>query len=104
MQLAGYKPVLAHPERYAFWHMDFEKYQTMVDKNVLMQLNINSLTGHYSPQVKKIAQKLLANDMISFFGSDCHHAGHINLMHQASRQEVVHQTLKDNKLLNQSLL
>jgi hypothetical protein len=42
--------------------------------------------------------------MISFFGSDCHHAGHINLMHQASRQEVVHQVLKDNKLMNQSLL
>ncbi|MDP4664241.1 MAG: histidinol phosphatase [Salibacteraceae bacterium] len=104
MQLAGYKPVLAHPERYAFWHMDFEKYQTMVDKSVLMQLNINSLTGHYSPQVKKIAQKLIANNMISFFGSDCHHAGHINLMHQASRQEVVHQILKDNKLMNQSLL
>ena len=26
MQLQGYKPVLAHPERYNFWHKDFENY------------------------------------------------------------------------------
>lgn len=103
MQLAGYKPVLAHPERYAFWHMDFEKYQTMVDKSVLLQLNINSLTGHYSPQVKKVAQKLIDNNMISFLGSDCHHQGHINLMHHASKMEVVHQMVKGDKLLNKSL-
>lgn len=104
MQLSGYKPVLAHPERYGFWHFDFEKYQTLVDKGVLLQLNINSLTGHYSPQVKKIANKLIDLNMISFLGSDCHHMGHINLMHQASKLEVVHQISTGDKLLNKTLL
>jgi protein-tyrosine phosphatase len=53
MQMAGYKPVLAHVERYLFWHREPEKIQTMYDKGVILQLNLNSLSGHYSPQVKK---------------------------------------------------
>ncbi|MBA3972473.1 MAG: capsular biosynthesis protein, partial [Bacteroidetes bacterium] len=34
MQLQGYKPVLAHPERYNFWHKEFEKYEAFVDKGI----------------------------------------------------------------------
>jgi protein-tyrosine phosphatase len=104
LQIGGYKPVLAHPERYSFWHMNFEEYESLFDKGVYLQLNINSLTGHYSPQVQKIAQKLLDKKMISFLGSDCHHLGHINLMHQASKKEVVHQILNQDEFLNPSLL
>jgi protein-tyrosine phosphatase len=103
MQLAGYKPVLAHPERYTFWHMNFEKYQEMLDKGVLLQLNINSLTGHYSPQVKKIAIKLIQNGMIQLVGSDCHHLGHIQLMKQASQVEEFHQLIESGLLLNSTL-
>lgn len=104
LQIAGFKPVLAHPERYAFWHLNFEEYESLVDRGVLLQLNINSLTGHYSPQVRKIAKQLLEKKLISFLGSDCHHMGHINLMHQASKQEVVHQILNQDEFLNSSLL
>lgn len=103
MQLAGYKPVLAHPERYTFWHMDFEKYQSIFDKGVILQLNINSLTGHYSPQVKKIAMKLIELDLIQFIGSDCHHEGHIQLLKDAARLPVLHRLASSGKLLNSSL-
>src|SRR4051812_1170882 len=48
LQTMGYIPVLAHPERYNFWHNDFAKYQDLVEKGVKLQLNINSLTGYYS--------------------------------------------------------
>ena len=70
MQLAGYKPVLAHPERYAFWHMQFDKYQQMFDKGVILQLNINSITGHYSPEVKAVSKKLIDSELIGLLGSD----------------------------------
>src|ERR1035437_9762587 len=33
----GYKPVLAHPERYNFWHQKFEKYEQLKEKGVLLQ-------------------------------------------------------------------
>ena len=29
MQTNGYKPILAHPERYGYWYNDFEKYQEL---------------------------------------------------------------------------
>lgn len=103
LQMAGYKPVLAHPERYAYWHLEFEKYQTMLDKGVILQLNINSLTGHYSPEVKKVAQRLINDEMIQLLGSDCHHTGHIGLFQHAVRTEYLHQAVDQGKLLNPSL-
>ena len=103
MQLAGYKPVLAHPERYAFYHRQFEKYTEYADKGVLLQLNMNSLTGHYSPEVKKIAERMVDENLISLIGSDCHHYGHIQLLEQASKGEAMHKLLDSGKLINTSL-
>lgn len=103
MQLAGYKPVLAHPERYGFWHHQFDKYQDMFDKGVILQLNINSVTGHYSPEVKQMSQKLIKHEMIGLLGSDCHHDRHIGLMQQAQRTPALHQLITSGKLLNSSL-
>lgn len=99
----GYKPVLAHPERYTFWHDKFEEYENMIDKGVLLQLNINSLTGHYSERTKKIAIEMIEKKMISFIGSDCHHPGHVELTRQASYEEAFFQLLESGKLLNNQL-
>ncbi|MEX2596497.1 MAG: CpsB/CapC family capsule biosynthesis tyrosine phosphatase [Salibacteraceae bacterium] len=103
MQLAGYKPVLAHPERYAFWHLTFEKYQELHDKGVILQLNMNSLTGHYSPEVKKVSKRLVEDGLISLVGSDCHHIHHIGLMQQASKLPSMHALVNSGKLLNNQL-
>lgn len=103
MLMAGYKPVLAHPERYVYWHHAFEKYEEMCDKGVLLQLNINSLTGHYSPQVKKISERLIDLGVISFVGSDCHHVGHINLMKRAAQLPMLHRLINSGSLLNKTL-
>ena len=103
MQLAGYKPVLAHPERYAFWHMSFEKYQEWFDKGVILQLNINSITGHYSPDVKRISKRLIEQGLVGLLGSDCHHLKHIELMGQAIRHPSLHSLVNKGQLLNKSL-
>ncbi|MEQ9187292.1 MAG: CpsB/CapC family capsule biosynthesis tyrosine phosphatase [Cryomorphaceae bacterium] len=103
MQLAGYKPVLAHPERYAFWHHQFEKYQDIAEKGVVLQLNMNSLTGHYSPEVKEMSKRLVDHGLISLLGSDCHHERHIGLMHQARRMPTLHRLLDSGLLLNEKL-
>jgi tyrosine-protein phosphatase YwqE len=99
----GYKPVLAHPERYNFWHHDFEKYEEIAEKGVLLQLNINSLTGHYSPATKKIAERMIEKNMISLLGSDCHHGGHTDLMKQVVYEPALHKLLASGKLLNPTL-
>lgn len=103
MQMAGYKPVLAHPERYSFWYNDFDKYLDLIDRGVLLQLNINSLSGYYPPETKKMAEKLVEHDMISLLGSDCHNMNHIGLMKAAVQEPALHKVLSSEKLINSKL-
>lgn len=104
LQSAGYKPVLAHPERYTYWHRNFKKYEELIEKGVLFQLNINSITGHYSPEVKQIAEQMIELGMISFLGSDCHHPGHIELIRsKALYEEGIHNLISSGRLLNAEL-
>ena len=100
----GYRPILAHPERYNFWHHDFKKYEELVEKGVLLQLNLNSLSGHYSPAVQKIAERMIDQNMISFLGSDCHHMGHIEVLkNRTVFERSLHKLIESGKLLNNTL-
>jgi len=103
LQTAGYKPVLAHPERYNFWHRSFEKYEEIRDKGVLLQLNLNSLTGHYSMDTKRVAEQLIQKGMISFLGSDCHHTGHTELINKVVFEKPLQTLLDSGNLLNSTL-
>jgi len=81
LQTSGYKPVLAHPERYAFYHQkDLSKYEELKNRGCLFQLNTLSLTPHYGSNMQKIAYKLLEAGMIDFIGSDTHRIQHLEKM------------------------
>lgn len=77
LQIAGYTPVLAHPERYIFYHKTLQEYKKLINAGCLLQLNLLSLTGYYGNEVAKVADYLLKNNMYSFSGSDIHHENHI---------------------------
>lgn len=78
LQVAGYKPVLAHPERYNFFHHNLNEYQKLKHSGCLFQLNLLSTIGYYGIEVAKISEKLLQKGMIDFVGSDIHHKNHID--------------------------
>lgn len=100
---SGYRPILAHPERYSFWHRDISKYEEIRDKGVLLQLNMNSLSGYYSAEVKRVAEQLIDKNIIDFISSDCHREPHQQVM-EATRFEPYLQKLIDSgKLLNHTL-
>ena len=80
VQLKGYKPILAHPERYNFYHNDFDSYYKLKKAGCLFQLNFLSLTEQYGKNVQKISQKLLQLGMYDFIGTDTHHSRHLNLL------------------------
>ncbi len=103
LQSTGYKPVMAHVERYVYWHDQWKKYEELYNRGIILQLNIGSLTGAYGPEVKKTAEKLVDAGIIGFLGSDCHHAGHIRMLKKASRMPYLHKVLKQDQLLNASL-
>jgi len=78
LQVAGYQPVLAHPERYSFYHFSFSEYEKLKHSGCLFQLNLLSTIGYYGAEVTKTAEKLIKKGMIDFVGSDVHHQNHIN--------------------------
>ncbi len=78
LQTRGYKPILAHPERYAFYHAkDLSKYEELKNRGCYFQMNALSLTPHYGTNMQKIAFRLLESDMIDFIGSDAHRIQHL---------------------------
>jgi protein-tyrosine phosphatase len=103
MRLAGYTPILAHPERYDYWHRDFSRYESMLDKDVLLQLNINSLTGQYGPDTRRISERLIDRGMVSFIGTDCHHLGHMQLTNVARTHPHMQKLIDSGQLLNKEL-
>lgn len=100
---AGYKPVLAHPERYPFWMGNLEKYEKLKEKGVLFQLNINSLAGYYGDDSKETAEMLIEKNMIDFLGSDCHKLRHVEVMHETVYQKLLQKLIESGKLLNATL-
>lgn len=103
MQMKNYQPVLAHVERYTFWFDDWQRIEEIKERNVLFQLNVNSLTGHYGPEVKKIAERLIDNDMVDFLGSDCHNMNHIKLLGSALQFPYLHKVLASSRIKNNKL-
>ena len=74
------KPVLAHPERYAYYHKNPKYYSFLKEQGCALQLNLLSLSPYYGKSVQRIAFMLLENNSIDFVGSDVHHMRHINAL------------------------
>ncbi|NQY66877.1 MAG: capsular biosynthesis protein [Flavobacteriales bacterium] len=102
LQLAGYIPVLAHPERYPYWHDRFDKYHELRDKGVILQLNSNSIMGYYSPQMQSIARRMIDEDLIDFIGTDCHGERHLEALETCLVEGHLHKLL-ERPLLNTTL-
>jgi tyrosine-protein phosphatase YwqE len=80
----GYKPVLAHPERYIYLQDNFEKAEDLINRGVLFQLNISSISGYYSKAAQRMAFKLIDKGWVNLIGSDCHNLQHIQLLEETT--------------------
>jgi tyrosine-protein phosphatase YwqE len=78
--LKDYKMVLAHPERYSYWHGNLAQYEMLKECGFAFQLNALSLTNYYGKQVKETATLLLQKGMIDYIGTDIHHERHLNAL------------------------
>jgi len=102
LEMEGYHPVFAHPERYLYLHNDLELLEALVDRNIPFQLNLLSLTGYYSKAVKKFAEKLIDEGLVKLVGTDCHNEKYLDFMERLP-EEKYFQKLKGLDLLNVSL-
>jgi protein-tyrosine phosphatase len=101
LQINGYKPVLAHPERYPYYGMRPSRYEELFSSEVLFQVNIYSLIGYYSPQVQKAAEYLLEHKLVSMIGSDTHGMRHMPVLDAALRSSNYERICKLPLLNNQ---
>ncbi|MGB0887703.1 MAG: tyrosine-protein phosphatase [Vicingaceae bacterium] len=102
-QMAGYKPILAHPERYTYWYNNFEKYDELKARGVMLQLNLMSLAGHYSPQTKKVAEKMVDANLIDAVGTDCHRIEHLKMIGHHLNLKHIHKLAEQEQLFNKTL-
>ena len=80
LQIKGYVVILAHPERYNFYHRVQERYKRLKDMGCLFQLNLLSVAGYYGKEVEKAARYLLKNKLYDFAGTDLHHENHLRTL------------------------
>jgi tyrosine-protein phosphatase YwqE len=89
IQMAGYKPVLAHPERYLFLHQKYSEYDKLKNAGCLFQLNLLSLSNFYGKEVNSNAVKLLKEGFIDFVGSDTHNDFHLEYMEKMQNSKLI---------------
>lgn len=77
MQLQGYQPVFAHPERYNFYHSQRNALQELHDAGLLFQANLLSFSNYYGPHVRKAVEWMADQGMIDLLGTDLHHERHL---------------------------
>ena len=69
---SGYRPVIAHPERYEFTTKDFDSLKQAIELGALLQINVTSINGMYGSKPKKNVVRLLKSNMVHLMGTDAH--------------------------------
>jgi protein-tyrosine phosphatase len=102
LQAAGYKPILAHPERYGYWHAEKDQFHTLKERGILLQVNLLSLIGYYGRSVAETARYLVRQEIVDLVGTDCHHERHIGALRNGAKEilQILDPLIRKDKLLN----
>lgn len=72
--LGGYKPILAHAERYRCLREDLGKLRELVRMGVYIQINTSSIAGEEGFFMRRFTDRLMREDLIHFVATDSHSA------------------------------
>ena len=103
LQMQGYQPVIAHPERYIYLEGNKSFFDELKTIGCLFQLNLLSLTPHYGKTVHDLAQYLIKKNYYEFAGTDLHHFRHLNGLQSHILHVHLQKLLESHKLLNDQL-
>ena len=102
LQLKEYKPILAHFERYPYYHGRTHEAEELRDRGVKIQINILSLFGHYGPQIQKQAELLIKNGQVDLLGSNWQRIQHLESLKENLKNPNLNSIALDD-LLNKTL-
>lgn len=72
LQLAGYRVLIAHPERIAEVQQNPNRLIPLIERGVLMQLTAEALIGGHGERLRTTAETLLTHQLIHVLASDAH--------------------------------
>jgi len=103
MQIQGYQPVIAHPERYTYLEHNKNFYDELKDAGYLFQLNILSLSGYYGGSVMELARHLAKKGYYDLVGTDLHHTRHLEALKNPSVFSSLQKLVDSAKIQNPTL-
>ncbi len=95
LNINGYQPLMAHPERYFYYHKNYNAYYRMKELGFLLQVNLLSICGYYGKATAKAARYIIENDLAGFIGTDLHHANHLRALTDLRNRELFQKVLGD---------
>ena len=72
MQLEGWIPIIAHPERNVVFQAKPEMLASLIEIGARMQITASSLTGDFGPGAQKAAERWVASGLVHFVATDAH--------------------------------
>jgi tyrosine-protein phosphatase YwqE len=103
LEMAGYKPILAHPERYQYLIMDKKLQEELFERKLLFQVNLLSFTGFYSKQVKDFGEMLVDKGVVALLGTDCHNARYLDMLETLPKYQKIYEKIQHLDLINSRL-
>ena len=103
LEMAGYKPILAHPERYQYLIGDKKLQEELFERKLLFQVNLLSLTGFYSKQVKDFGQMLVEKGVVALLGTDCHNERYLDMLETLPKHQKIYEKIQQLELINKTL-
>lgn len=103
MQMQGYQPIIAHPERYIYLEHNKDFYDELKDIGCLFQLNLLSLGNYYGRSVHELANYLIKKGYYDLIGTDLHHTRHLEGLNNSSLTIPLKKLLESGKIKNDKL-
>jgi len=101
LQMEKYKVVLAHPERYHYYNND--DYRELINRGVILQINLLSLIGYYSVEVQNKTEKMIKAGLVNLVGTDCHNMSQAELYERCQVLPSWHELINRKELINHTL-
>lgn len=103
MQLAGYQPIIAHPERYSYLQGNKEFYDELKDAGYFFQANILSFGNYYGRNITELANYLAKKNYYDFVGTDLHNARYLEALLQSSIVSPLQRLIDQGGIRNKEL-
>ena len=99
---AGYRPILAHPERYTYYSSE-NHYRVLKEMGLYFQINMISTQDFYGKKVRKAVEKIIDLGMVDFIGSDIHSQKYMDTFSKSLKSKIYSKIMKKNPIKNDFL-